>query len=302
MGLKAGSVTATGLLGKQVAPEDLGFLTGLILAPSGSEFATDTAALTESNWLSAINSADGIRHIVLPLQFDIENEKEDDQYETSSTGNVAFVRAGKLTQRYITKVTPFVMSQLNTLNGTDWEVFKITSGGYITGTSDDGTKFQPFTLENFRVEGETPAAGDAVAKVPIVFTHSDPSEWNARPSFIKPLTDGVGTVWNPRDLKDPKAITVKEITNEAITGFTVALEGYDKVAHEGAVTGDFGIWDSTGTLVSVSSATETATPGTYDVVATLPAATYTTALLPVGSCTTNGYASLASDRTSFTTS
>ena len=126
--------------------------------------------------------------------------------------------------------------------------------------------------------------------MPIVFTHADPSEWNARPSFINPLKDGVSAVWNPRDLKDPKAITVKSITSVAITGFTIALEGYDKVAHTGAVKEDLGIWDDTGALVAVTTKTETATTGTYDVVATLPAGTYTTALLPVGSTSTDGYA------------
>ena len=298
MGLKASSGVATGLLGKQIAPEDLGYLSGLILVPKGDEFATDALALTESGWVTNINKASGLRWIVLPLAFDMTPEKEDAVYNTSSLGNVAFVRPGKLTVDYIVDVTPFVMSQLQTLNGVDWDMFKITSNGYMTGTSIDKTKFQPFTLENFRVEDEIPSGGDAQSLVPINFTHADSKEWNSNPTFIKPSDDGVGTVWNPRDLKDPKAITVKAVTLPAITGFTVSIEGYDKVPHEGAVTADFGIWDSAGALVAITSATEqVATPGTYDILATLvTSTTYTSALLPVGSPATAGYASLIADR------
>lgn len=295
--LKASTGVATGLLGKQVAPQDIGYLAGLILVPKGEEIATRKLALTESTWIDNINKADGNRFIMLPLAFDMTPEKEDDAYNTSSIGNVAFVRAGKLTVKYIVDVTPFVMSQLNTLNGVGWDVYKITSNGFITGTSIDGARFQPFSLQNFRVEGEIPAGGDVQNLVTISFTHADEAEWNSRPAFIKPLVDGEGEVWNPSQLEDPKAITVKEVTSPAITGFTVSLEGYDRVPHEGAVTGDFGIWDSTGTLVTVTSATETAVPGTYDILATLGSGqTYTTALLPVGFTTTAGAASLASDR------
>jgi hypothetical protein len=242
---------------------------------------------------------------MLPLAFDIENQPEDAVYNTSSIGNVAFVRAGKLTQKYIVDVTPFVMTQLNSLNGSEWDMYKITSNGFITGTSIDRVKFQPFTSVSFNVEGEIPAAGDVQSTIPIVFTHADPSEWNSRASFQEPLKkgdDGSGSVWNPLNLKDPKAIVVKEITNPTTTGFTIALEGYDEVPHTGAVAGDFGIWDATGTLVSVTGAVETAVLGTYTITATLPAATYTSALLGVGATATNGYASLAVDRTSFITS
>jgi hypothetical protein len=297
MGLKASVGSANGLVGKQVAPPDLGYLAGLLLVPKGDEIATDTLALTESTWLDNINKNDNIRYIMLPLAFDLDNQPEDDVYNTSSIGNVAFVRPGKLTVKYIVEVSPFVMSQLNTFNGNEWDIFKITSNSYITGTSVDGVKFQPFTLQNFRVEGETPAGGDTQNLVNISFTHADPSEWNARPSFQNPLVDGVDTVWNPLNLKDPKAITVKEVTSPAITGFTIKLEGYDRVAHEGAVSGDFGVWDTSGALVGGITAAPTATVGEYDVTVTLSASTtYTAGLLPVGDSTTQGFNTLVADR------
>ena len=100
MGLKARSGNVKALAGKQTAPSDLGYPAGVILVPKGEYFATDALALVLDNWLEKINSTDGIRWRVLPLQFDVEPSKEDDTYSTSSTGNVAFVVAGKTTVKY----------------------------------------------------------------------------------------------------------------------------------------------------------------------------------------------------------
>lgn len=297
MTLKASSSSATGLLGKQNAPADLGFLAGLYLVPKGTEFATDVLALTESEWLDLINSPDDIRMRVLPLQWDIEPTKEDDTYSTSSTGNVAFVKPGKLTYRYMVKVTPFVMSQLNSLNGTEWDIFFLTSNGFQTGTSIDDTKFQPFTLDTFRVEGETPASGEEEAIVPITFTLADPAEWNSRPSFIQPLLDGTGGAWNPRDLVDPRAITGL-VDTPALTGFNIFMEGYDRAPFTGAIEEDVVIEDTTtGDLTAVTTLTEDPNvPGQYAALATIPAGTYYIGPAPVGtSGATQGFAGLRSD-------
>jgi len=291
----SGAVVA--LIGKQVAPEALGYLTKLILAPEAFEFATDTLALTENEWLSAINNVDGTRLISLPVHWEIEPTKEDDVYATSSTGNVDFIRTGKLTQKYMVKVTPFEMAQLNNLNGAGWNVFEITSNGFIKGTSIDKVKFQPQTLQNFRVEGETPAAGEENAIIPISLTYGDPKEWNSRPSFVQPLIDGVGGIWNPLDLVDPKAL-LSTITDASTAGFTIALEGYDGVPFEGASKEDVKVAiTSTGVLVPIDTLTESATiPGTYAAVVTLTSVSHLIGAAPVGTAlATQGYAGLEAD-------
>jgi len=294
MGLTAGTGTATGLVGQQNAPEDLGYLSGLILVPKGSYIATDTLALLESTWLDNINSVDGTRYIVLPLAFDLENNKEEAVYETSSLGNQKFVRPGKLTRTYMVTVTPVVMEQLNTLNSAKWNCFEFTSNNFMKGTSPDRVKFSPFTLDNFRVEGEEPAGGDTVNKVPITFTYGDPSEWNGRPSFIQPLVDAISP-WNPNDLKDPKAI-ISTVTNATTAGFDIYLQGYDKVPFEGAVKEDVIVRDaSTGVVTALTSLTES-TPGQYAAVGTIAASTYEIGAAPVGtSGATQGYAGLQRD-------
>jgi len=295
MGLIASSENVTALLGKQSAPQDLGYPIGAVLVPKGEEFATDALALVEANWLTNINSTDGIRWRVLPFEYNVEPTKEDDQYATSSTGNVRFAVAGKTTVKYFVTATPFVKSQLNNLNGIDWDIYIFTSNGFIVGTSADGTKFQPQTLQNFRVEGETLV--DLINVIPIVWTYDDPTEDNSRPSFLEPLKSGTPGTWNIRDLKDPKAI-LSDVSSATTGGFTIVLQGYDDVPFTGASKEDVVIEKvSDGSLVALTSLTESLTvPGEYAAVATIPAETYYIGMAPVGTALmTQGFAGLRSD-------
>lgn len=295
--LKSSGGSATGLTGQQSAPKDLGYDAKLILTPIDAEIATKTLALTESTWLDAINSAVGTRYISLPINYELESSPEDDVYATSSLGSVEFVREGKDTVKYSFIVSPFVMKQLRTLNGVDWKTYIVTSSGVIKGTSTDDTKILPFTIGNFRVEKEVKATGDAPALVVVSITYAYPEEWTSNPAFVEPLRDGVPTNWNPRDLKDPKAIT-SLVTNATTTGFDIYLEGYDQVPFEGAVEEDVIIRDSaTGVLTTVTTLTESATiPGQYAALATIAASTYDIGMAPVGtSGATQGYAGLEAD-------
>ena len=235
---------------------------------------------------------------MLSIFYEIEPNKEDDVYSTSGIGAKSFVREGKLTMRYIVEATPVVMSQLRSMNGVDWSAWIISSEGFIKGWTSDRTKFEPFSIQNFRVEGETPAAGDTPSLVPIEVTYDDPTQWNNNPAFVEPLRDGVSAVWNPRDLKDPKAI-ISTVTSATITGFTIKLEGYDKVAHEGAVKEDIRIeLVSDGSITALTTLTETSTPGTYTAVATIAADTYYIGMHPVGYASmTQGFAELRADLT-----
>jgi len=287
--------SATGLLGKQSAPSNLGYDAKIILVPTGTEIATKNEALTESTWLDLINSAIGSRAIALPIFYELESSPEEDVYATSSLGAVSFVREGKDTVKYSVQVTPVVMSQLRTLNGVKWQAYVITSEGFIKGTTPDNVKFLPFTIDNLRVGKEVKATGSEPATLPISVTFGKPEEWSSFPAFVEPLRDGLPDVWNPRDLRDPKAI-LSTVSNATTSGFDIVLEGYDKVSFEGAVIADILIKDkSTGSLITASSVTEN-TPGHYSVAATIPAGTYLIGMAQVGTAgATQGYAGLERD-------
>jgi len=286
---------ATGLTGKQNSPQNLGYDAKIILVPAGTEIATKTLALTESTWLDAINSAVGSRFISLPIFYELESSPEDDVYATSSLGAVSFIREGKDTVKYSVKVTPVVMSQLRTFNGVSWSAYIVTSEGFIKGTSPDDVRFLPFKLDNFRVEKEIKATGADTATLPISITYANPAEWADFPAFVEPLRSGLPEVWNPRDLKDPKAI-LSAVTSATISGFTIKLYGYDEVPFEGAVKEDVIVKDkTTGAVTALTSLTETV-PGTYNAVVTLAAGTYLIGCAPVGTAgATQGFAGLERD-------
>ena len=198
--LTSGGAANIGLLGKQTAPQQMGYVSKIVLVPTDFEFDTKDLALTETNWLDKINARSSERAIILPLHREIENTPEETAYDTSSLGYKSFLKEGKDTTIYSIETTPFVMSQLRTLNGVDWKLYEITSEGFIKGTSRDEIKFLPFTIDSFRVEKPKQASATEVAVVPVSITLKDPTEWADRPAFLEPLKDGLPETWNPRDL------------------------------------------------------------------------------------------------------
>ena len=187
------------------------------------------------------------------------------------------------------------LQNLNLINGQIETLHTCNSMLYV-GTSDDGIKFQPQQLQNFRVEGEVLI--DLVNVVPIVWTYEDPTENNSRPSFLQPKKSGTPTIWNiKKTLKDPKAI-LSTVTTPVLTGFDIVLVGYDDVPLEGASKEDVVIEDTTtGVLTAVTTLTESVTvPGTYVALATIAAGTYYIGMAPVGTASaTQGTAGLRSD-------
>ena len=288
---------STGLLGKQSAPNNLGYDAMLILTPLHAEFADKDLALTESEWVDKINQGDDSRYRVLPIAYEMESSPEEDVYATSSLGFQSFVREGKDTVKYSVLTTPFVMTQLRSLNGGSYRAFIVTSAGFIKGTNPNGTSFKGFSIQNFRVEKEVKATGDAPATVPISITYGDAGEWADYGAFVEPLKDGTPDVWNPLDLVDVKAIIPVFIDQVSASSFIVQVQGYDGVAFEGGQLGDFILKDSAGQSVSIDAVAEQAgQPGFYNIEAVMTSGeTYKFSAAPVGSTTTLGYAGLPGD-------
>jgi len=288
---------STGLLGKQSAPNNLGYDAMLVLTPLHAEFEDKDLALTESEWIDRVNQGDDSRYRVLPIAYEMESSPEEDVYATSSLGFQSFVREGKDIVKYSVLVTPFVMTQLRSLNSGSYRAFIVTSSGFIKGTSPNGQSFKGFSIQNFRVEKEVKATGDAPATVPISVTYGDAGEWADYGAFIEPLKDGQPDSWNPLDLVDVKAVIPVFTDQVSASSFIVAMQGYDGIAFEGGQLGDFILKDSTGQSVSIDNVTEQpGMPGYYLIEATMTSGeTYKFGVAPVGSTTTLGYAGLPDD-------
>ena len=293
--------SSTGLFGKQLSPEGLGYDAAIILIPKGDSLATKTLALVKANWLNEINEVDTSRWRVLPIFNDISANKEEDVYNTSSIGMQTFIREGKTSMTYKVLVTPIVKKQLRTLNGISWDVFILTSNGFVKGTSSDGTKFEGFSTSVLHVGAEEPAAADVEALTPITVTYSDPKELNDFPAFIEPLREGTPDVWNVKDLEDPKAVKATIIGSPTATGLVMDIAGYDGVALTGVVVSDVSLLDSTDTEHTVTTCTESATiTGRYTLVIPTMSGDYRVGLKAVGLTATQGYNTLVADLAEFT--
>jgi hypothetical protein len=254
------------------------------LVPSGTEIDTKTLAETESTWDDIFNAAKGSRGYPLPTIFNAEFEQGEDTYEEGWDNKQDFASEGLDQVTYtLDRISLYNAKELRKLNGIDWAAFRVTSEGEIIGYSNDGIKFKPEDILSFRVGKRTNANGEQVERVPITIVWKTPAQRNDFPAVVKPL-DATPS-WNPLEIDGIKDLQVSA-SNPAITGVTLTLTGFDSVPHEGAVTGDFIILDSTGTEVTVTGATESS-PGVYDLTATLVSAqTYTGGLQNAENATT----------------
>jgi len=290
----------TGLLGKQLSPEDLGFDAAIIAVPEGDYIATKTLALVKANWDDKINAVDTSRWRVLPLFNDVVPNKAEDVYNESSIKVSTFVSEGKTSMTYKVRVTPFVKKQLRTMNGVAWDVFILTSNGFIKCTSSDSIKVEGFATSVFRVGTEEPATADIPTLTPITVTYSDPKEMNDRPAFLEPLKEGTPDVWNVMDLKDPKAVRATIIGTPTATEVVMDIAGYDDVALTGVISSDVSLLDSTGTEHAITTCTESATiTGRYTLVVGTMSGDYSVGLKVVGLTATLGYNTLVADLEEF---
>lgn len=275
--------TNAGNTGAQTCTGSLARDERIWLVPIGTEIATKTLAETESTWDDLFNAAKGSRGYPLPTIFNAEITQGEDVYEEGWDNKQDFASEGLDQATYtLDKVSLYNATQLRKLNGIEWAAYRITKEGEIVGYSDDGIKFKPEEILSFRVGKRTYADGEVVERVPITITWKNPSQRNDYAAVVKPLD--ATTSWNPLELDGIKDLQVSA-SAPTTAQVTLTLVGFDGVSHEGAVTGDFVIYDSTGASVTVTNATETSA-GIYDVEATMTPGDYTAGLLDQPNATT----------------
>lgn len=248
------------------------------LVPYGTTISTKTLAETESTWDGIFNAVKGSRGLPLPTIFNATIEQGEDTYESGWGNKQDFVDEGLDKHNYILdKVSLYNAAQLRTLNGITWQAYIVTDTKKIKGWSDDGVIFKPFSILSFRVGKRTPETGETIERVPISIVWSDPRQWNDYPAIVEPS-------WNPLELDGIKDLVVTA-SSPTTSGVTLTITGFDSVPHEGAVTADFIILDSTGTEVTVTGSTESSA-GVYALTATLSAGDYTAGLQNAENATT----------------
>lgn len=240
----------------------------LIPVPKGTEIATEVLALTLSTWQDNINESKALRWLPLIPIWDLEDTQEDAVVQESGLGYSSYVRDGKLMIRYtLEEMSVYNKTQLAKLNNGDFDLYIVTDKDWILGCSTDGIKFKPMKLDYFRVLPESQNKGDSVAHVMVEVKFTDIREMNEFQVAINPASSALApTNWYPTiELKGIKDLQI-EVTDMTATTATITLKGYDNVAYSAAVAGDVYMRKTTltGTAITLSSLTETTTPGVYE--------------------------------------
>jgi hypothetical protein len=242
----------------------------LVLVPKNTEIATETLAVTLSTWQDNINEAKANRWFPLIPIWEMEPEQADPTTRESSLGYEEYVRDGKLKVIYtLEEMSTYNKTQLAKLNGQDFDLFVITDKEYIKGRSVDGIKFLPYQLDYFRVLPETPNTGGENAHVRIELKFTDVREMNEFYAHVNPsLSELAPAAWYPTiELVGIKDLVI-EVSAMSDDEATIVLKGYDNVPYSGAVKEDLYMrkTTTTGAAITITTLTETATPGTYTAV------------------------------------
>ena len=267
----------------------------LALVPKNTEIATKTLALTQATWTAGLNAAIGSRWFILPLIFNGTPEQEETVKESSDFGYEALVRDGKLTYKIdFEEISVYNKTQLFKLNNGDFDGFIITDKDFILGWTPDGTKVRAIQFDYQRILPETQNTGTTNARVQFECRTTDIRQLNELQVALDCVNDSDAPAsWYPSLVLPAAAIKdlVVTLSSVSATAFAFTLYGYDGVAYSAAVKEDIYLRKSTvdGTLIAITSITETATKGSYTgVIGTQTSGTFYLSLLDQPTATTEG--------------
>lgn len=259
-----------------------------IFVPRGTEIATRELAETLQTWLDLRKATKTSRAYPFPPTVKRDITQDAPVFETLDQGDEDFlyVNVGKDVFYLPSKLgTPKFNANLQSLSNGVWDVYIVTSSGYIFGMTKDGVKFLPFPCK-LRVLPETKGTDTESAKINYSVRLDSAKDWNESRVAIK-LADG-----NP--LTD---ITGLRNLDLSIVGIPTALEiivdvksSLNGVGRTGLVIGDFEfLKDSDGSAQTPDSMTESTTiEGRYTFVFTA-AVTGTFGLVSAATLSIDGY-------------
>ncbi len=255
MAYNAPSCVATlGKTGLSNCKDELTYDAMLVWTTNTFQFASETSAETEADWITAINLGTVFPH---PIFDEVEPAIEDDVEQETGIGASLFVREGKYggLGRAITALCN--LANLRTFNEVTGRAFIVTGNGKVYGTSPDGAIFRGFTLSKFHVGYLGGSDGSTKRMVTWRYQFKNPTEMGdfaAVPQLTwSPLTQLTGVV--------PVTIAVSGVptASELIVSIT---RDCDNEVVTGLVEADFVILDAALAVQPTTGFTDNA-DGTY---------------------------------------
>jgi len=258
--------TNAGNTGLQDCAENFGYFAKFVIVPNGTEFATQTDALDETDWITLLNKIKSERGYPTPETVTIELDQEATVYQELIAGKREFVRNGK--DRFKVMFEAISMHNHKELqkhnNRNLLSVYIVTSNGYILGYSLDGVKMLPLQVDELTFEKMAFSDGDTRTRSSMSIVFSDSDQWNKYGVWVAPAKKTTLS-WDPI----AEIVGVKDVSITATattgTGLTATVLGTsDMKPVTGLVTADFSLKTAAGVVVTVTGSTDNG-DGTYAI-------------------------------------
>lgn len=246
----------------------------IIVCPTDFEIATEALALTLATWTAAIKAPVASRIYPFPQAVSFENQSKESVYEDFPLAGSSFVKEGLIGFTMNLNINKAQSNKLRKFNGRSCKIFIIDDNGNIICTSSDGTKVQPFSVQEIRVETAKLSDGSASVTTPVKVVLSDTTEFNDRGYIIQPLK--ATSAWNPKlpsnlDGVYDVTLSVSDITTAGFVA-SVNIDSIVTTDESSAIVGlakeDFTLVDKDGDAVSITTSTDNG-DGTYDIAVTI---------------------------------
>ena len=161
---------------------DLTVISKIFLAKEGVSIDTLANAQLEATWDALIQSNDVYP---LPLIFSTENADEEAVFDIGSVGRQHKVREGKAVNTYNVISTLCLHKRLWALDQFKGGYYAVDDNGNVLGTTSDGIKFEPITIDTCNVNKLTASDGSNARYTPVYIVDADPEEFNGRGASFK---------------------------------------------------------------------------------------------------------------------
>jgi hypothetical protein len=249
-----------GNTGLQDCVEMFGQWDKLLLVNNDYEIDTQTNALLESTYTTAINAAKSDRMYPLFEHFNLEADIEERVQEEGFAGKTETVREGKdrVTFTFV-DISFYNHKELRTHNNRkNLAVYILTSQGYILGRSVDGVKFLPLDLSDFYVNKRSISDGSNKDRTSVRIEFKDASQWNDDGVWVLP------TDFDPLLLDGIKDVSLTSAGGLGATGATVTVKGAsDSVGFVGLVDANFKLYTDAAPTVDIAVTAVDNSDGTY---------------------------------------
>jgi len=258
-----------------------GTVAGMLVLPPDFEITDEATARTYATWEAAMQAIKTERLYPVNLLHAFDDQSEETMLADGITGKV-FVKSGVDTYNMTFASSPYRHATLKTLEGRR-SIFLFDVNGNIRGTSPDGVKLEAMNVK-ISVGNHKVNNGTDPGRTVITVSFEETDIVNRYPSVLSDLN------FKPQNFEGLQTVDLSVVSGSVSGAVVSVVDKFSGAAALGLEAADFLIKNVAGVAQTVTSAVDNE-DGTYNIVYTVSAGTYTFDLKQPKDMTTKGYES-----------